>query len=59
MDNASKDLNFKHHQNRKDSHVTSKFVDCVILSFHCLGDLRNDLYLTFHYGEFEKGMSHT
>ena len=24
----------------------------------CLGDLRNDLYLTFHSGEFEKGMSH-
>lgn len=58
MGNVSKVLIVKHHQNKKYGHVTSKFVACLILSFQCLGDLRNDLYLTFHSGEFEKGMSH-
>ena len=31
---------------------------CLIVScWFLLGDLRNDLYLTFHSGEFERGMS--
>lgn len=58
MDNVFKDLNFKYYQNRKDSRVISKFVDCVIFFFYCLGDFRNDLYFIFYFGEFEKGMSY-